>query len=174
MFKITSNAHALTGDGPAIALRRGVPMQDMEFFQFHPTGIYKMGILITEAVRGEGGILLNSEGERFMERYSPTLLDLAPLDESDPVRNHEVIRGELHAFSPALAEKPELVVFNKIDLAGLTPRVERDPHGRISRVWLSAATGEGLGGLRSAVASHGWPAFPAEESSAAVAERAFI
>ena len=80
MFKITSNAHALTGDGPAIALRRGVPMEDMEFFQFHPTGIYKMGILITEAVRGEGGILLHSEGERFMERYSPTLLDLAPRD----------------------------------------------------------------------------------------------
>jgi succinate dehydrogenase / fumarate reductase flavoprotein subunit len=80
MFKITSNAHALTGDGPAIALRRGVPLEDMEFFQFHPTGIYKMGILITEAVRGEGGILLNSERERFMERYSPTLLDLAPRD----------------------------------------------------------------------------------------------
>jgi succinate dehydrogenase / fumarate reductase, flavoprotein subunit len=80
MFEISSNAHALTGDGPAIALRRGVPMEDMEFFQFHPTGIYKMGILITEAVRGEGGILLNREGERFMERYSPTLLDLAPRD----------------------------------------------------------------------------------------------
>jgi succinate dehydrogenase / fumarate reductase flavoprotein subunit len=80
MFKITSNAHALTGDGPAIALRRGIPLEDMEFFQFHPTGIYKMGILITEAVRGEGGILLNSEGERFMERYSPTLKDLAPRD----------------------------------------------------------------------------------------------
>ena len=80
MFKITSNAHALTGDGPAIALRNGVPMEDLEFFQFHPTGIRKMGILITEAVRGEGGILLNNEGERFMERYSPTLLDLAPRD----------------------------------------------------------------------------------------------
>jgi succinate dehydrogenase / fumarate reductase flavoprotein subunit len=80
MFKITSNAHALTGDGPAIALRHGVPLEDMEFFQFHPTGIRKMGILITEAVRGEGGILLNSEGERFMERYSPTLRDLAPRD----------------------------------------------------------------------------------------------
>jgi succinate dehydrogenase / fumarate reductase flavoprotein subunit len=80
MFKITSNAHALTGDGPAIALRRGVPVQDMEFFQFHPTGIRKMGILITEAVRGEGGILLNHAGERFMERYSPTLRDLAPRD----------------------------------------------------------------------------------------------
>ena len=80
MFKITSNAHALTGDGPAIALRQGVPLEDLEFFQFHPTGIRKMGILITEAVRGEGGILLNNEGERFMERYSPTLLDLAPRD----------------------------------------------------------------------------------------------
>jgi succinate dehydrogenase / fumarate reductase flavoprotein subunit len=80
MLKISSNAHALTGDGPAIAWRRGVPLEDMEFFQFHPTGIYRMGILITEAVRGEGGILLNGEGERFMERYSPTLLDLAPRD----------------------------------------------------------------------------------------------
>jgi succinate dehydrogenase / fumarate reductase flavoprotein subunit len=80
LFKITSNAHALTGDGPAIALRRGVPLEDMEFFQVHPTGIRGMGILITEAVRGEGGILLNNEGERFMERYSPTLKDLAPRD----------------------------------------------------------------------------------------------
>jgi succinate dehydrogenase / fumarate reductase flavoprotein subunit len=80
LFKISSNAHALTGDGPAIAWRRGVPLEDMEFFQFHPTGIYRMGILITEAVRGEGGILLNGAGERFMERYSPTLLDLAPRD----------------------------------------------------------------------------------------------
>ncbi|HSJ55919.1 MAG TPA: succinate dehydrogenase flavoprotein subunit [Anaerolineae bacterium] len=80
MFRITSNAYALTGDGPAIALRRGVPMEDMEFFQFHPTGIRNMGILITEAVRGEGGILLNDAGERFMESYSPTLRDLAPRD----------------------------------------------------------------------------------------------
>jgi succinate dehydrogenase / fumarate reductase flavoprotein subunit len=80
VFKITSNAHALTGDGPAVVWRCGVPLQDMEFFQFHPTGIYKMGILISEAVRGEGGILLNSEGERFMERYAPTVKDLAPRD----------------------------------------------------------------------------------------------
>jgi succinate dehydrogenase / fumarate reductase, flavoprotein subunit len=80
VFKITSNAHALTGDGPAVVWRRGIPLQDMEFFQFHPTGIYKMGILISEAVRGEGGILLNSEGERFMERYAPTVMDLAPRD----------------------------------------------------------------------------------------------
>ncbi|MCC7354961.1 MAG: succinate dehydrogenase flavoprotein subunit [Anaerolineae bacterium] len=80
MFKITSNAHSLTGDGLAIAYRRGLPLEDMEFFQFHPTGIYRMGILITEGVRGEGGVLINGKGERFMERYSPTLKDLAPRD----------------------------------------------------------------------------------------------
>jgi succinate dehydrogenase / fumarate reductase flavoprotein subunit len=80
MFKVTSNAYANTGDGPAVLARRGVPMQDMEFFQFHPTGIKGMGILISEAVRGEGGILYNRDGERFMERYAPTLLDLAPRD----------------------------------------------------------------------------------------------
>ncbi len=80
MFKITSNAHALTGDGVAITLRRGLPLEDMEFFQFHPTGIYKMGILLSEAARGEGGILRNNKGERFMQRYTPTLMDLAPRD----------------------------------------------------------------------------------------------
>jgi succinate dehydrogenase / fumarate reductase flavoprotein subunit len=80
MFRITSNAYANTGDGQAILARNGIPLQDMEFFQFHPTGIREMGILITEGVRGEGGILRNSSGERFMERYSPTLLDLAPRD----------------------------------------------------------------------------------------------
>jgi succinate dehydrogenase / fumarate reductase flavoprotein subunit len=80
MFKVTSNALACTGDGPAILARAGIPMMDMEFFQFHPTGIYEMGILITEGVRGEGGIMLNGNGERFMEAYAPTLLDLAPRD----------------------------------------------------------------------------------------------
>ena len=80
IFKITSNAYANTGDGPAVCARRGIPLEDMEFFQFHPTGIMGLGILITEAVRGEGGILRNRDGERFMERYSPTLLDLAPRD----------------------------------------------------------------------------------------------
>ena len=80
MFQITSNAHANTGDGPAVLSRRGVPLQDMEFYQFHPTGIRGMGILITEGVRGEGGILRNSRGERFMEQYAPGLLDLAPRD----------------------------------------------------------------------------------------------
>jgi succinate dehydrogenase / fumarate reductase flavoprotein subunit len=80
MFKISSNAHTLTGDGPAVLWRQGIPLEDMEFFQFHPTGIYKMGILLSEAARGEGGILCNAEGERFMERYAPTVKDLAPRD----------------------------------------------------------------------------------------------
>ena len=80
IWDITSNAYTYTGDGVAIALRRGIPAEDMEFFQFHPTGIYKMGILITEGVRGEGGVLLNHTGERFMERYAPTAKDLASRD----------------------------------------------------------------------------------------------
>jgi succinate dehydrogenase / fumarate reductase flavoprotein subunit len=80
VWEITSNAHSYTGDGVAVTLRRGVPAQDMEFFQFHPTGIYKMGILITEGVRGEGGVLTNNKGERFMERYAPTAKDLASRD----------------------------------------------------------------------------------------------
>ena len=80
IFEVTSNAYAYTGDGVAIALRRGVPLEDMEFFQFHPTGIYKLGILITEGVRGEGGILINGAGERFMPKYAPTVKDLASRD----------------------------------------------------------------------------------------------
>jgi succinate dehydrogenase / fumarate reductase, flavoprotein subunit len=80
IWEITSNAYAYTGDGPAITLRRGLPLEDMEFFQFHPTGIYKLGILITEGVRGEGGILFNDKGERFMEHYAPRVKDLASRD----------------------------------------------------------------------------------------------
>jgi succinate dehydrogenase / fumarate reductase flavoprotein subunit len=80
IFKVTSNAHTLTGDGVAIAWRRGVPLEDMEFYQFHPTGMYKLGFLLSEAMRGEGGILVNGEGERFMERYAPTMKDLASRD----------------------------------------------------------------------------------------------
>ncbi|AXI77921.1 succinate dehydrogenase flavoprotein subunit [Peterkaempfera bronchialis] len=79
-FKVTSNAHTLTGDGQAAVYRRGLPLEDMEFFQFHPTGIWRMGILLTEGARGEGGILRNKDGERFMERYAPTIKDLAPRD----------------------------------------------------------------------------------------------
>ncbi len=80
MYAVTSNAHSLTGDAVAAAYRRGLPLEDMEFFQFHPTGIYKMGILLSEAARGEGGIILNGKGERFLERYAPHFKDLAPRD----------------------------------------------------------------------------------------------
>jgi succinate dehydrogenase / fumarate reductase flavoprotein subunit len=80
VFKVTSNAHTLTGDGMGIVYRKGLPLEDMEFYQFHPTGIWKMGILLSEAARGEGGILRNKDGERFMERYAPTIKDLAPRD----------------------------------------------------------------------------------------------
>lgn len=80
IFKTTSNAFASTGDGMAIAYRAGAALKDLEFVQFHPTGIYKLGILISEAARGEGGILKNSAGERFMERYAPVIKDLAPRD----------------------------------------------------------------------------------------------
>ncbi|MDH6580134.1 succinate dehydrogenase flavoprotein subunit [Kitasatospora sp. MAP5-34] len=79
-FKVTSNAHTLTGDGQALVYRRGLPLEDMEFFQFHPTGIWRMGILLTEGARGEGGILRNKDGERFMERYAPVMKDLASRD----------------------------------------------------------------------------------------------
>ncbi|WP_406298281.1 succinate dehydrogenase flavoprotein subunit [Embleya sp. NBC_00888] len=80
VFKTTSNAHTLTGDGMGIAWRRGLPLEDMEFYQFHPTGLAGLGILLTEGARGEGGILRNADGERFMERYAPTIKDLAPRD----------------------------------------------------------------------------------------------
>jgi succinate dehydrogenase / fumarate reductase flavoprotein subunit len=80
IFEVTSNAYAYTGDGAAVLLRRGLPLEDMEFFQFHPTGIYKLGILITEGVRGEGGVLINGRGERFMPKYAPSVKDLASRD----------------------------------------------------------------------------------------------
>jgi succinate dehydrogenase / fumarate reductase flavoprotein subunit len=79
-YKITSNAHANTGDGVAVAYRAGVPLMDMEFVQFHPTGLYKHGILMSEACRGEGGYLLNRDGERFMSRYAASKMELAPRD----------------------------------------------------------------------------------------------
>jgi succinate dehydrogenase / fumarate reductase, flavoprotein subunit len=93
VYKTTSNAHTLTGDGMAIAYRRGIPLEDMEFFQFHPTGLAGLGILLSEAARGEGAILRNSEGERFMERYAPTLKDLAPRDVVARAMANEVRAG---------------------------------------------------------------------------------
>ena len=80
IYKTTSNAHTLTGDGVGILWRKGIPLEDMEFFQFHPTGLAGLGILLTEGARGEGAILRNASGERFMERYAPTIKDLAPRD----------------------------------------------------------------------------------------------
>ncbi|PJJ61790.1 succinate dehydrogenase subunit A [Compostimonas suwonensis] len=80
IYKTTSNAHTLTGDGVGIVWRKGLPLEDMEFFQFHPTGLAGLGILLTEGARGEGAILRNASGERFMERYAPTIKDLAPRD----------------------------------------------------------------------------------------------
>ncbi|MCW1806102.1 succinate dehydrogenase flavoprotein subunit [Brachybacterium squillarum] len=93
VFKTTSNAHTLTGDGPAMVLRRGIPLEDMEFFQFHPTGLAGLGILLSEAARGEGAILRNSNMERFMERYAPTLKDLAPRDVVARAMANEVREG---------------------------------------------------------------------------------
>ncbi len=93
MYKTTSNAHTLTGDGLGIVFRKGLPLEDMEFHQFHPTGLAGLGILISEAVRGEGGRLLNGEGERFMERYAPTIVDLAPRDIVARAMVQEVLEG---------------------------------------------------------------------------------
>jgi succinate dehydrogenase / fumarate reductase flavoprotein subunit len=93
MYKTTSNAHTLTGDGIGIVFRKGLPLEDMEFHQFHPTGLAGLGILISEAVRGEGGRLLNGEGERFMERYAPTIVDLAPRDIVARSMVREVLEG---------------------------------------------------------------------------------
>jgi succinate dehydrogenase / fumarate reductase flavoprotein subunit len=125
-WDVTSNAHSLTGDGTAICLRNGVPLEDMEFFQFHPTGIYKLGILITEGVRGEGGVLINGQGERFMERYAPTIKDLASRDVVSRAIFLEIqagrgINGQNYVH---LDVRPETV--NKYnELAGDPKRIDR-------------------------------------------------
>ncbi|WP_136706670.1 succinate dehydrogenase flavoprotein subunit [Agromyces sp. H66] len=93
IFKTTSNAHTLTGDGVGIVWRKGLPLEDMEFFQFHPTGLAGLGILLTEGARGEGAILRNASGERFMERYAPTIKDLAPRDIVSRCMQQEVAEG---------------------------------------------------------------------------------
>jgi succinate dehydrogenase / fumarate reductase flavoprotein subunit len=111
IWEITSNAYAFTGDGPAVVMRRGLPLEDLEFFQFHPTGIYKLGILITEGVRGEGGVLINGKGERFMERYAPTVKDLASRDVVSraiyiEIRDGKGINGQNYMY---LDVRPETV-----------------------------------------------------------------
>ncbi len=93
IFAASTNAFINTGDGLGMAARAGIPLQDMEFWQFHPTGVAGAGVLITEGVRGEGGILRNSDGERFMERYAPTLKDLAPRDFVSRSMDQEIKEG---------------------------------------------------------------------------------
>jgi succinate dehydrogenase / fumarate reductase flavoprotein subunit len=93
VFRTTSNAHTLTGDGMGIVFRRGLPLEDMEFFQFHPTGLAGLGVLLSEAARGEGGVLRNSENERFMERYAPVMKDLASRDVVARAMSNEVREG---------------------------------------------------------------------------------
>jgi succinate dehydrogenase / fumarate reductase flavoprotein subunit len=127
VWSVTSNAHSLTGDGTAVAMRRGIPMQDMEFYQFHPTGIYKMGILITEGVRGEGGILLNRHGERFMEKYAPNIKDLASRDVVSRAIYLEVAQGNGVGGKDYvyLDIRPE-TVNRYLAEAGETRRIDRD------------------------------------------------
>jgi succinate dehydrogenase / fumarate reductase flavoprotein subunit len=93
IFAASTNAYINTGDGLGMAARAGIPLEDMEFWQFHPTGVAGAGVLITEGVRGEGGILLNDRGERFMERYAPTLKDLAPRDFVSRSMDQEIKEG---------------------------------------------------------------------------------
>ncbi len=93
IYKVTSNAHESTGDGFGLIYKSGLPLQDMEFPQFHPTGLYPLGILITEGVRGEGGFLLNGKGERFMEKYAPEFKDLAPRDLTSRAIYTEIMEG---------------------------------------------------------------------------------
>src|SRR5574341_1543729 len=109
IFEVTSNAYAYTGDGMAIPLRRGLPLEDMEFFQFHPTGIYKFGFLITEGVRGEGGVLINGKGDRFMEHYAPRVKDLASRDVTSraiytEIREGRGVNGQNYVYLDARPE----------------------------------------------------------------------
>jgi succinate dehydrogenase / fumarate reductase flavoprotein subunit len=114
MFRVSSNAHALTGDGPSVVWRRGIPLEDMEFFQFHPTGLYRLGVLLSEGARGEGAVLRNRDGERFMERYAPTIKDLAPRDVVSRSIYQEIKEGR------GLGPKGDYVY---LDLTHLDPRI---------------------------------------------------
>jgi succinate dehydrogenase / fumarate reductase flavoprotein subunit len=139
MFRITSNAWSLTGDGVALAYRHGIPMQDMEFYQFHPTGIYGIGILLSEAARGEGGILLNGEGEAFMARYAPTMKDLAPRDvvsrsiyleirEGRGIGGKDFVHLDVRHLGPKVIEEklPDITDFARVYL-GVEPLTEPVP-----------------------------------------------
>jgi succinate dehydrogenase / fumarate reductase flavoprotein subunit len=140
IFKTTSNAHTLTGDGVGIIWRKGLPLEDMEFYQFHPTGLAGLGILLSEAARGEGAILRNASGERFMERYAPTIKDLAPRDMVARAMANEVREGrgagphkdyvllDLTHLPPAVidAKLPDITEFARTYL-GVEPYTEPVP-----------------------------------------------
>jgi succinate dehydrogenase / fumarate reductase flavoprotein subunit len=140
IFKTTSNAHTLTGDGVGIIYRKGLPLEDMEFYQFHPTGLAGLGILLSEAARGEGAILRNATGERFMERYAPTIKDLAPRDMVARAMANEVREGrgagpnkdyvllDLTHLEPAVidAKLPDITEFARTYL-GVEPYTEPVP-----------------------------------------------
>jgi succinate dehydrogenase / fumarate reductase, flavoprotein subunit len=156
MFKVTSNAHTLTGDGMAVCYRRGIPLEDMEMFQFHPTGIYKLGILLSEAVRGEGGILINGEGERFMERYAPTVKDLAPRDMVSRAIYQEIKEGrgvdgkdyvylDVRHLDPDIIERklPDVTEFARIYL-GVEPLTDPVP--------IQPTAHYGMGGIPTTIA----------------------
>src|SRR4051794_31619425 len=140
VFRITSNALAGTGDGVAIAYRRGVPLMDMEFYQCRPTGLYKLGILLSEAARGEGGILRNNDGEAFAKRYAPTLGDLAPRDMVSRFIYEEVKQGrgingkdyvhlDLSHLPPEVIDEklPDVTDFARTYL-GVEPKTEPVPN----------------------------------------------
>ncbi|HLU35388.1 MAG TPA: succinate dehydrogenase flavoprotein subunit [Thermomicrobiales bacterium] len=139
VFRVTSNALAGTGDGVALAFRRGIPLMDMEMYQFHPTGLYKLGILLSEAARGEGGVVRNSEGEAFAARYAPTMKDLAPRDMMSRFIHQEIKEGRgidgkdyvlldvSHLPPEVIDEKlPDITDFARVYL-GVEPKKEGVP-----------------------------------------------
>jgi succinate dehydrogenase / fumarate reductase flavoprotein subunit len=139
VFRTTSNCFANTGEGVYLTYKAGIPLEDMEFVQFHPTGVYGLGILITEAARGEGGILRNGQGERFMERYAPVIKDLAPRDmvsraiyqeirEGRGINGRDFVHLDLtHLGKDKLAEKlSDITSFAKIYL-GIDPAIAPIP-----------------------------------------------
>lgn len=139
VFKITSNAMASTGDGMGVVFQNGIPLQDMEFMQFHPTGLARLGILVSEAARGEGGIVRNNSGEPFAARYAPTMKDLAPRDMMSRFIFQEIVEGRgingedyvhldlTHLSAETIAEKlPDISDFARVYL-GVEPTEEPIP-----------------------------------------------